>query len=315
MTVRSPEDSLWELLRGALGTRALALVADLDVADALADGPRSVTDLAQELDTDPDTLRRFMRALAGEGIFAERELGVFANTEASELLRSGWGSFAHLFGGAWFTATGALDASGQASFPTVFGTDFWSWLAKNPGERAAFDHAMEQGKESRIERLAAVDWRGDETVVDVGGGNGSLLVGLLERHPGLRGIVFDLPETTRDEAGFGNRCTFEAGSFFERVPEGDVYVLATILHDWDDVSAARILETIRAHAPASARLLVLESVLSAGNEPDGAKWLDLLMLALFAGRERDEAQWRALLLAGGFEPVSIADGLIEARCR
>jgi O-methyltransferase domain len=315
MTARSPEDRLWELLRGALGTRALALVTDLGVAGALADGPRSVTDLAQELDTDADTLRRLLRALASEGIFAEQEPGVFRNTKASELLRGGWGSFAHLFGGVWFRTTGALDASGQPSFPPLFGTDFWSWLAENPDERAAFDHAMEQGKESRIERLAAVDWRGDETVVDVGGGNGSLLVGLLERHSGLHGIVFDLPETTRDEAGLGDRCTFVAGSFFDRVPEGDVYVLATILHDWDDASAARILETIRAHASAGARLLVLESVLADGNEPDGAKWLDLLMLALFAGRERDEGQWRALLHAGGFEPVSIADGLIEARCR
>ena len=315
MTVRSPEERLWELLRGALGTRALALVADVGVADALAGGPRSVGDLAQELGTDADTLRRLLRALASEGIFAEQEPSVFRNTEASELLRGGWGSFAHLFGGVWLRATGALDASGQPSFPRLVGTDFWSWLAQNPDERAVFDHAMEQGKESRIERLAAVDWRGDETVVDVGGGNGSLLVGLLQQHPGLHGIVFDLPETTRDETSLGDRCAFVAGSFFDRVPEGDVYVLATILHDWDDASATRILETIRAHAPADARLLVLESVLSDGNESDGAKWLDLLVLALFAGRERDEGQWRALLHAGGFEPLSIADGLIEARCR
>jgi hypothetical protein len=315
MTILSAEEQLWGLLRGALGTRALALVADLGVADALADGPRPVAELAQQFDADADTLGRLLRALASEGIFAEQEPGVFRNTDASELLRGGWGSFAHLFGGAWFQATGVLDASGQPSFPGLFGTDYWSWLAENPDERAAFDRAMEQGNEGRVERLAALDWRGDETVVDVGGGNGSLLVGLLQKHPGLRGIVFDLPETTRDEAGLGERCTFVAGSFFERVPEGDVYVLSTILHDWDDAAAARILETIRAHAPPGARMLVIDAVVRDGNEPDGAKWLDLLMLALFAGRERDENQWRALLGAVGFEPVSIEDGLIEARCR
>ena len=131
----------------------------------------------------------------------------------------------------------------------------------------------------------------------------------------MRGIVFDLPETSRDEASLGDRLTFVAGDFFERVPSGDVYVLATILHDWDDERAAAILRTIRAAAPHGARLVVLETVLPAGNEPHGAKWLDLLMLALFAGRERDEAQWRALLSAGGFEPVELRDGLIEARCR
>jgi hypothetical protein len=315
MTARSPEDLLWELLRGALGTRALAIAADLGVADALADGPRPVAELARELDADEDTLRRLLRALASEGVFAQPGPGVYANTEASELLRTGWGSFAHLFGGVWLSATGGLEASGRPSFPRLFGTDFWSWLAENPEERRAFDRAMEQGNERRVERLSSLDWRGDETVVDVGGGNGSLLVGLLQQHPGLRGIVFDLAETTRNEASLGERCTFVAGSFFDRVPEGDVYILSTILHDWDDASAARILRTIRAHALAGARLLVLESVLTDGNEPHGGEWLDLLMLALFAGRERDGAQWRALLAAGGFEPVRIEDGLIEARCR
>jgi hypothetical protein len=106
-----------------------------------------------------------------------------------------------------------------------------------------------------------------------------------------------------------------AGDFFERVPPGDVYILATILHDWDDEHAAAILATIRAAAAAGTRLLVLESVIQPGNEPDGAKWLDLLMLALFGGRERDEAQWRTLLADAGFETLRIEDGLVEARCR
>jgi SAM-dependent methyltransferase len=315
MTPPSAEEQIWGLVRGALATRAVALASDLRVADALADGPRSVDDLGPELGADPDALRRILRALASDGVFAEHEPGVFRNTEASTLLRQGWGSFAHLFGGTWLQAVAGLDASGRASFPAKFGAEFWTWLAENADERAAFDHAMEQGAERRVERLAAVDWRGDETVVDVGGGNGSLLAALLRRHAGLRGIVFDLPETARDEAAFAERLSFVEGSFFERVPAGDVYVLSTILHDWDDESAVRILETIRAHAPAGARVLVLDAVLTEGNEPHGGKWLDLLMLALFAGKERDESQWRELLAAGGFEPVHIDDGLIEARCR
>jgi hypothetical protein len=315
MTVRSPEVQLWELLRGALGTRALALAADLGVAEALANGPRPIPDLASHLGADPDVLRRILRALASEGVFAEVEPGVVRNTAASELLLGGWGSFAHLFGGPWLKATAALGATGTASFPGAFGADFWAWLAEHPDERAIFDKAMETGNERRAGGLIGLDWRGDEVVVDVGGGNGALLAPLLERHRGLEGIVFDLPETVRDEAAFGDRCTFVAGSFFERVPAGDVYVLSTVLHDWDDASAARILETIRAHAPAGARLIVVDAVLPDGNEPHGGKWLDLLVLALFAGRERDEAQWCELLAATGFEPLTIEDGLIEARCR
>ena len=317
MSELSPETRLWNLLRGALGTRALGLVVDLGVAEALADGPRPVEGVAREVGADPDTLHRILRALASDGVFAEEERGVFRNSDASEaLIQDGWRDFAHLFGGAWHRTAGALEAtSHEPSFAHLFGTDFWSWLAQNPSERAAFDRAMVQGRDRDAERLAALDWRGDETVVDVGGGNGSLLVALLRRRPGLRGVVFDLPETTRDEAALGDRCTFVAGDFFERVPAGDVYILSGILHDWEDERAGAILHTIRAAAERGTRLLVLDAVVQPGNEPDGAKWLDLLLLALLGGRERDEAQWRALLADAGFEPVRLEDGLIEARCR
>jgi hypothetical protein len=172
---------------------------------------------------------------------------------------------------------------------------------------------MAQGWQGRLERLDSVAWRGDETVVDVGGGDGSLLRALLERRPRLRGIVFDLPETVRDETSFGDRCTFVAGSFFDAVPSGDVFVLSTVLHDWDDASALRILQTVRAAAGETARLVLIEGVIEPGNDPDGPKWLDLLMLTLFAGRERTERQWRELLAGAGFEPARFDPGVIEAR--
>jgi hypothetical protein len=316
MSVVAPEEQIWNLLRGALATRALGIAADLDVATSLAEGPRPVAELAGAAGVDADALRRVLRALASDGVFAEDEPGVFRNTEASELLATGgWGEFASLFGGVWYESVAQLDASGGSTFPGLFGTDFWSWLAEHPREREQFDVAMAQGQDTRVERLAKLDWLGDETIVDVGGGNGSLLIEFLDGRPGMRGIVFDLPETVRDESAFGDRIEFVAGSFFESVPEGDVYLLATILHDWDDESATRILRTIRAVAAPDARLIVLDAVVPPGNEPFGPKWLDLLMLALFAGRERDEAQWRRLFSAGGFEPVRFDERAIEARCR
>lgn len=317
MSEPAPETIIWDLMRGALAARVLGLVADLGVPDALADGPRPVSELATEVGANEDLLYRVLRALASDGVFAEREPRVFGNTDASELLRrgSGWGDFAHLFGGVWHGAAGALDANGEPVFERLFGADFWAWLAEHPDERASFDSAMAQGKKGRADRFADVRWRGDETVVDVGGGNGSLLIELLRRQPGLRGIVFDLSETVRDESAFGDRITFVEGSFFEHVPRGDVYILGTILHDWDDDHAVSILRTIRAAAPDDARLFVIDAVVPPGNEPFGAKWLDLLLLALFAGRERDEDQWRTLLASGGFEPVQFHERLIEARCR
>jgi hypothetical protein len=318
MSERAPESVLWKLMRGAMAARTVAVVSELRVADALADGARSIEEVAREVGADPDTLHRLLRALASDGVFAEQERGVFRNTDASELLRgSGWDDFAHFFGGVWYRTVGDLDANTrEALFPRIFGDDFWSWLAANPSERAAFDRAMGSGEGGqRVEQLAALGWRGEETVVDIGGGNGSLLRGLLDRVPGLRGIVFDLPETNRDEAIFDQRLSFVAGNFFEHVPQGDVYILSAILHDWDDERAAAILRTIRAAAPVDARLLVLESVVPTGNEPHGAKWLDVLMLTLLGGRERDEEQWRALLGGAGLEPTRIEDDLVEARCR
>jgi hypothetical protein len=306
------EEIIWDALRGGLVTRALGLVADLHVAQALSEGPRSSAELAREREVGADTLHRVLRALASDGIFEEIEPGVFRNTAASDVLaRDGWDDFAHLFAGVWLQAVAALDTGGRPSFPRVHGDEFWPWLAARPDERAAFDRAMAQGWQSRLERLGTADWRGDELVVDVGGGNGSLLFALLERHPRMRGVVFDLPETIRDEQAFGDRCRFEEGSFFESVPQGEVHLLSTILHDWDDLSAQRILETIR--AAAGERLVVLDSVIDPGNLPDGAKWLDLLMLVIAGGRERTAEQWRVLLASAGWRPTRVGDGMIEAQ--
>jgi O-methyltransferase domain len=308
----APEETIWDALRGALATRALALAADLRVAQALAGGPRSIDELARGSGADSDTLYRILRALASDGIFEETEPGVFRNSAASEVLaRDGWDDFAHLFGGIWLQAVAALDSSGEPSFPRVHGSELWEWFAAYPLERAAFDRGMAQGWQNRLQRLESVDWRGDELVVDVGGGNGSLLLALLERHPRMRGLVLDLPETVRDEQSLGDRCEFVEGSFFESVPQGDAHLLSTILHDWDDRSARRILETVR--GVAGERLVVLEDVIEPGNAPDGGKWLDLLMLALAGGRERTEEQWRALLGDTGWLPTRIGRGVIEAQ--
>ena len=318
MSERTPETLLWDFLRGAMTTKALAIAVDLGIPKALADGPRPVEELAREAGVDADALYRVLRALASDGVFAEREPGVFGHTEASErLLATGWPEFAHLFGGVFYRSVADLDETtrtGDPTFAQSFGTDFWAWLAEHPGERAIFDGAMAGEKWRNAERLANLDWADGEVVVDVGGGNGALLVELLQRRSGLHGIVFDLPETDRDESTFGPDLEFVAGSFFESVPTGDAYLLSGIIHDWDDEAATKILRTIAGAARPDARVLATESVIQPGNDPDGAKWLDLLMLVLAGGRERTEPQWRALIEGAGLEPVSIEDGMIQARC-
>jgi hypothetical protein len=220
-----------------------------------------------------------------------------------------------LFGSVFYEATGTTDPQAHdETFSRRFGTDFWSWLEEHPPERAAFDAAMAGGKERHAERLASLEWRDEELVVDVGGGNGALLRALIARHPQLRGIVFDLPAADRNDADFHDRLRFVPGSFFETMPEGDVYLLSGILHDWSDERANAILQTIRRAGPAHVRLLVIDTVVATGNEPQGGKWLDLLMLVI-GGRERTGAEWRGLLEGAGFSVESVEDGLIQASCR
>jgi hypothetical protein len=308
-------------------TKAIGIVADLRVADLLTDGPRRVGELAAAIGADEDALYRFLRALASDGVFTEESPRTFANTPMSELLLSdrtdSWRDISGLFGDLWYrTFVDAEESlrSGEPVFPRQFGSDFWAWLEHHPEEGASFNRAMASGADQGIDRLVELDWREGETVVDVGGGNGAVLVALLRRRPELSGVVFDLPETAREaeelvaESGLDGRCRVVAGSFFDGVPSGGTYLLSAILHDWDDQHAARILGAIRSSAPPAARVVVRDAVIPPGDEPHGNKWLDLLMLVLIRGRERTEQEWRALLDASGFDVVSISDGLIVARC-
>ncbi|HTP20833.1 MAG TPA: methyltransferase [Solirubrobacteraceae bacterium] len=311
---RPPEAVLWDFLRGALMTRALAVVADAGIADALAGGPKDIAQLASEVGADSDVLERLMNALASDGLFERFDDGVFANTDASELLRDpAQRALAHLFGAVYYRAVAELDATGAPpAFARAHGTDLWHWLAENPTEREVFDRAMLNGVHARAERLGRLQWRGDEVIVDIGGGDGSLLIEFLRDRLDMRGIVFDLPEAMHDDARLGDRIDFVAGSFFDRVPEGDAYILSAVLHDWDDEPARAILDTIRRAARERARVVIVDGVLEPRSPPVW-RWADLHILATLGGRERDETSWRRLLASGGFEPLSVGDGLIEAR--
>ena len=253
-------------------------------------------------------------ALSGEGVFVQPEPGVWANTQASEsLLDPSFREIVHFFAGAWYRAFGEslhTVRTGEAAFSRAFGSEWWAWLEEHPAEQERFDRAMHG--DTHVDAVAALAW-GDETVVDVGGGTGALLIGLLQRHERLRGVLFDR-ERTADaaralvaEAGLADRLRVEAGDFFERVPPGDVHVLSGVLHDWDDEPAAAILRRL------GDRVLIVEGVLDEqAPEPEFA-WFDLLMLVLLRGRERTETQWRELLAAAGYRLERVHDGgVIEA---
>jgi len=320
-----PDERLGDLLGGFVGTQLLYVVAELGVADALGEGASSIDALAERLNVVPHVLHRFLRALATYGVFEQDAAGEFRNTAASELLRrddeSGWRDYAIVYGSVYRAFAEALPAArtGENMFSRVHGVDWWTWLERNPEVGATFNRAMQAGAQGRIELLSGFAWQDGDTVVDVGGGNGTLVIELLQRHTQLRGVVFDLPEVAVEAevrvetAGLSDRCRVVPGSFFDEVPTGgDVYVLAKVIHDWDNAAAIRILTMVRAAAPDHARLLIIDSVVPVGNSPHPSKAIDLVMLSLVDGRERDEYEWWQLLEAGGFRPVSIGDGLVEA---
>jgi hypothetical protein len=322
---RDPDEVLSELLFGFLGTQLLYVASELGIADLIDDEPATIDVLASEVGASPDVLYRFLRALVALGVFAELEDRVFAQTPTSALLRrdsgSGWHEFTIVYGAVYRAFAEALPAvkTGENMFERASGSGWWEWLAAQPELGSAFNRAMQAGAQARIAALSDFPWHQVDTVIDVGGGNGTLVIGLLEQHPHLRGVVFDLPEVAEAasarvaEASLSDRCTIEKGSFFDGVPQGGgVYLLAKVLHDWDDDVAVKILQRVRESADEDTRLLILDSVITSDESSRRTKLLDLVLLALVNGRERTSSQWSQLLDRGGWAATSIENGLIEA---
>ncbi|MBB2942692.1 SAM-dependent methyltransferase [Actinoplanes lutulentus] len=318
-------------IMGYLVSQAIFAVCELGVPDRLAAGPMPLPELARDRGADPDALRRFLRVLAGEGLFTEPAPDLFALAELGELLCTGAdGSLHHLAGlmsGEAYQAWGAAPYSvrtGAAGFDQVYGMPYFAWLAENPAEAERFDQGQAGLVEVRLLPLLDRDWSGVTSVVDVGGGNGMLLARLAARHPHLTGVVFDLPHVV-ESAGpalteVADRVGTAGGDFFDKVPPGaDAYVLSQILHDWNDERAGVILANCRQAMPGNGRLFIVEQILDpdAGSGP--AALLDLHMLVLLGGRERTRADWERLLHETGFVLESVTAGprssLLTARPR
>lgn len=308
-----PRAVLGRLAGGYAISQALYAVASLGVADAIPPGESvPVADIAARVGANEDALYRVMRALAPEGIFSEGPRQAFALTEIGQLLREDGGErYASIWHGEQLYPVWAhvLEAvrTGMPTAERVWGKSYFDHLAESPAEADVFNRVMQRGTAGRGAPLSELDWSAVRTVVDVGGGTGGMLLGLLDREPHLRGIVFDLPhvgEKARETiatAGLDDRCEFVAGSFFDMVPaNGDVYLLSGILQDWNEADATRILQVCRRATRDGARLVVLQFMVPDGNEPHGTKVLDLHFLVALGSRMQSEGELRELLAASGF---------------
>ncbi|HYP29991.1 MAG TPA: methyltransferase [Blastocatellia bacterium] len=311
----SPEEFLTQLAFGALLTQAMYVAAKLGIADLLAEGPKPVGQLAAATNTHERSLYRVLRSLAGAGIFQEVDPRVFALTPYAEPLRSdapkSIRSGAIFMGEAWhWNVWGNLLYSvqtGKTAWGHVLGAEVFDYFAENPDKAEIFNGAMTDMSVSIAPVIVeAYDFSGFKTLTDIAGGHGYLLAQILKANPDLRGILFDVPQVI---AGAGSLLEREdvsgrvekvSGDFFASVPKGaDAYIMKHIIHDWDDERSIKILSNIRAAMPDHGRVLIVETVVPAGNEPHYSKLLDLEMLASPGGAERTADEYRDLLAAAG----------------
>jgi len=320
-----PQMLLYQMAIGHYLSRALHVIAKLGVADLLSAGARGVEELAKATETHPPSLRRVMRLLASVGVFEEKENGGFALTALGECLRADVpGSSRAMV--LLFAGIGIQDSwkdlewcvrTGEPAYRKRGAADAFAEMAKDPAQAANFDAAMADfTKMTAVAVAAAYDFTPLRTLVDVGGGNGALLLGILKAYAHLQGVVADradVVERAKKEiaaSGLGARCRAVAIDFFREVPGGaDAYVLKHVIHDWDDERARTILANCRRVVPPNGRLLLVEGVypprIDGSPESRGAAANDVNMLVSTGGRQRSEAEFRSLYSAAGFRLTRI----------
>jgi ubiquinone/menaquinone biosynthesis C-methylase UbiE len=287
----------------------------------IRDGPKDCDELARANQVDAGSLYRLLRALAGVGVFVEVDDHRFGLTPIAEFLRSdvprSLRAVAIMAGEDWtWRPWGELYLSvktGERAFDRIFGVPPFTYLADNPGAATVFDEAMTGWSMQNARAVAdAYDFSGIGTLMDVGGGRGYLLATILKANPLLRGILLDTAEVTEGARariaaeGLADRCAVAAGDFFAPLPEGsDACILKSVIHDWDDEDATKILQNCRRAVGPGGRVLLAEMVIPPGNDPHVGKLLDLEMLVMAGGRERTEAEFRDLLAAAGLRLVRI----------
>jgi hypothetical protein len=314
----TPTDQLLALASGAWVTQMIHVAAELGVADHLAGGEQSVESLAAACGADADSLFRLLRGLASLGLFQETTPRHFALTPLAELLGSDHPSslrqFARMLGEEHYLSWDDLLHSvrtGENAFRHRYGCSVFEWYLQQPQRAEIFDGAM--GDFSRQEPdalLASYDFAGE------------LLQRVLRAHPHLHGTLFDQPSVVTPvavPADLEGRLTLRGGDFFAEAPAGaDAYLLKHILHDWGDEACLRILAPIRAGLAQGGRVLIVEQVIPAGNDPFPGKLLDLNMLVMTeGGKERSADDYASLLERAGLAlrrivPTPSAVSVVEA---
>jgi hypothetical protein len=302
-------------LQGFQCTQAVYVMAQLGLADLLADRPRACPELAAATGTHPEALARFLRLLEALDLLRQEE-GVVALTPLGEQLRTGVTGSARnravFFGDiATWSAWGALleaVRTGEPAYHHVFGMSTWEYRERHPDKAEIFNDVMTELTALSAPLVAkAYTFPPASTVVDVGGGHGELLTAMLSAHPDLRGVLFDLPDVVKNPVAplasppLVDRCELVGGDIFDELPVGfETYSLSRVVHDWDDAATVRILTGCREAMAPDGAVLLIERVIDPAGPPDlQAALSDLTMLVGTGGRERTSAEFRELLAEAG----------------
>jgi ubiquinone/menaquinone biosynthesis C-methylase UbiE len=317
--VEPAEQKVMQIARGYQLSQALYVAAKLGVADVLAAQPLEAEAIAEAVGARSSPLRRVLRALVAAGVFRELEDGRFASNDAAAALRGGMRDVVVNFGEEMYRSFGELlhtVRTGETGFDSVYGAPLFDYYAANPEVEASAAARMLARTLPVARELAASDvLRGAQTLVDVGGGAGTLVAEVLRQRSEIADVLLERPgmlELAKDylaEQGVADRCELVEGDFFSSVPAGgDVYVLKSVLHDWDDDQCIAILRNCRAAMDEGARLVIVELILPERMTPNGpvlsAALVDLIMLAYAGGRERTEAEFAQLLDQAGLRVAS-----------
>lgn len=321
MEQQSPSDQLMKWIAGKWISKPIFAAAELGIADLLDREPMTLEQLARETGCHGPSLYRMMRALAGLGIFRQTRTGQFVLTPMGECLKSGrMRSIARMFNADWNDRAWAyfMDTlkTGETAFDTAHGMPLFRWLDTHP-EAADLLNRANAVKSAGLFKAAAAqyDFSSIRTLVDVGGGTGTLMADILTAYASMNGVIADTPGVVRNAADIirdrdlENRCQTVACDFFRHIPEGrDGYLLSNILHDWPDDQCRRILSNCRQAMKPDSTLLVIEMPLPAGNGPAVPQLLDLEMMVMTGGRERTREAYTGLLEDSGFRVSQVIPG-------
>jgi len=330
---RAAAAAVLRMIWGVHMSRAVYVVAALGIAELLAGGAMTAAQLAQATQAHEQSLYRVLRLLASLGVLTEHEDRSFTLTILGERLRAdvpasmrSWAMLVDCGGGMRsFEPIIETVKTGEPGLDIAYGSGLFEFLAAHPDQAQQFQAAMSERTAALAPSVAAgYDFSAMRTVADIGGGKGTLLAAILRAHGHLRGILFDLPSVAADAAallqaeGVADRCEIVAGDFFQDVPDGaDGYVLANVLHDWEDAASVRILSACRRAMAKDGRVLIVERLIP-DDPADAVPVLlsDLTMLVITGGKERTNAEYGQLLADAGMTFASVQQvappyGIIE----